>query len=113
MPVDIVIPSVGESVTSGVIAAWRKKKGDPVKLDDVVLDLETDKVTMEVRAPASGVIAKTLFNEGDTVNIGAIVAQIDDSAVPAAQPPAVPNSLGGWAPTASMIDGGPVMFVKL
>lgn len=80
MPVEIVIPTVGESVTSGVIATWHKKQGDFVKIDDVVLDLETDKVTMEVRAPATGLLAKTMFNAGDTVKIGAVVGIVEESA---------------------------------
>jgi 2-oxoglutarate dehydrogenase E2 component (dihydrolipoamide succinyltransferase) len=78
MPTDIVIPNVGESVTSGVIAAWRKKSGERVERDDVVLDLETDKITMEVRAPVAGVL-KTTAKEGDTVDIGAVVGSIDEA----------------------------------
>lgn len=84
MAIDIVIPNVGESVTQGVIAVWRKKQGEAVKVDDIVLDLETDKITMEVRSPAAGVLAKTMFKEGDTVSIGAVVAQVDESATPTA-----------------------------
>jgi 2-oxoglutarate dehydrogenase E2 component (dihydrolipoamide succinyltransferase) len=80
----IVIPNVGESITSGVIAAWRKKDGEFVERDDVVLDLETDKVTMDVRAPASGVL-KQRAKEGDQVEIGAVVGEVDDAAAPAAR----------------------------
>jgi 2-oxoglutarate dehydrogenase E2 component (dihydrolipoamide succinyltransferase) len=83
MSTPIVIPNVGESVTSGVIAAWRKKTGDYAQRDDVVLDLETDKVTMEVRAPVAGVL-KTTAKEGDTVEIGQVVGEIDESASPGA-----------------------------
>ena len=56
MPSNIVIPSVGESITSGVIGRWNKKDGDTVNRDDIVLELETDKVTMEVRAESGGVL---------------------------------------------------------
>ncbi|MBL9030530.1 MAG: 2-oxoglutarate dehydrogenase complex dihydrolipoyllysine-residue succinyltransferase [Phycisphaerae bacterium] len=96
MPTPIVIPNVGESVTSGVISAWRKKSGDYVQRDDILLDLETDKITMEVRAPAAGTLT-TAANEGDEVAIGATVGSIDESAAapasvaaPAAPAPAAP-----------------------
>ncbi|MEX2217307.1 MAG: biotin/lipoyl-containing protein, partial [Phycisphaerales bacterium] len=79
MPTDIVIPAVGESVTSGVISAWRKKDGEWVERDDVLLDLETDKITMEVRALAAGVL-KQKAKEGDQVEIGAVVGQIEEGA---------------------------------
>ena len=79
MPVDIVIPNVGESVTSGVIAAWLKKDGEWIERDETVLSLETDKVTMDVPAPTSGVI-RTAAKEGDTVDVGAVVGSIDESA---------------------------------
>ena len=85
MSTQIVIPNVGESVTSGVIAAWRKKDGEFVERDDVVLDLETDKITMEVRAPAAGKL-KTSAKEGDQVDIGAVVGEIDESASSGAPP---------------------------
>ncbi len=88
MATDIVIPNVGESVTSGVIAAWRKKSGERVERDDVLLDLETDKITMEVRATVGGVLTTTA-KEGDTVDIGAVVGSIDEAGVAAAPAKAV------------------------
>jgi 2-oxoglutarate dehydrogenase E2 component (dihydrolipoamide succinyltransferase) len=78
MATPIVIPNVGESVTSGVVSSWRKKDGERVERDDVVLDLETDKITMEVRAPASGAL-KQLAKEGDQVDIGAVVGEVDEA----------------------------------
>lgn len=111
MPTQIVIPNVGESVTSGVIAAWRKKDGEHVDRDDVVLDLETDKVTMEVRAPAAGQL-KQLAKEGDQVDIGAVVGTVDESAAgtPAAKAPpatAAPAPAGG-TPVAAPAHSAPV-----
>jgi 2-oxoglutarate dehydrogenase E2 component (dihydrolipoamide succinyltransferase) len=85
MATDIVIPAVGESITNGVIAAWRRKEGEVVNRDDVVLDLETDKVTMEVLAPAAGTL-KQLAKEGDQVDIGAVVGKIEESSGAAAKP---------------------------
>jgi 2-oxoglutarate dehydrogenase E2 component (dihydrolipoamide succinyltransferase) len=79
MATDIVIPNVGESVTSGVIATWLKGEGDYVERDEAVLELETDKVTMEVTAPASGTL-KRMADEGDEVEVGAVVGAVDESA---------------------------------
>ncbi len=106
MAVDIVIPAAGESVTSGVIARWIKNDGDYVKRDEDVLELETDKVTMGVPAPASGVL-KTMAAVGATVNIGQRVGSIDDKAAapvggatakPAAPATAAAQSTNGKAP---------------
>jgi 2-oxoglutarate dehydrogenase E2 component (dihydrolipoamide succinyltransferase) len=79
MATQIVIPNVGESVTSGVIASWSVKDGDWVERDQTVLELETDKVTMEVPAPAAGVIRHGA-KAGDEVAVGASVGTIDESA---------------------------------
>lgn len=82
MAVDIVIPSAGESVTSGVISRWTRKDGEYVNRDDTVLELETDKVTMEVPAPGAGVV-RIKAKEGDTVSIGQVVGSIEPGAAPA------------------------------
>ncbi len=79
MATDIVIPNVGESVTSGVIATWLKADGDFVERDETVLELETDKVTMEITAPATGSL-KQMAAEGDEVEVGAVVGAVDESA---------------------------------
>jgi len=89
MAIDIVIPSVGESVTSGVLSRWLKASGEAVNKDDIVLELETDKVTLEVRAPEAGVLTRRA-REGETVPVGGVVGSIDPSATPtvAAKPAA-------------------------
>ena len=79
MATDIVIPQVGESVSEGVIAAWLVGDGEHVDRDDPVLEIETDKITVEVPAPASGTV-KHSASEGDTVEVGATVGSIDESA---------------------------------
>jgi len=79
MATEIVIPNVGESVTSGVISAWTVEDGAYVERDDTVLELETDKVTMEVPAPAAGIV-KHGASEGDEVDVGASVGTIDENA---------------------------------
>lgn len=78
MATKIVIPEVGESITSGVIAAWSVADGDYVERDQTVLELETDKITMEVPAPAAGILRHGAA-EGDEVNVGASVGEIDES----------------------------------
>ncbi|MAO21882.1 MAG: dihydrolipoyllysine-residue succinyltransferase [Phycisphaerae bacterium] len=79
MATQIVIPNVGESVTSGIISTWTVEDGAYVERDETVLELETDKVTMEVPAPASGIV-KHGASEGDEVDVGATVGEIDESA---------------------------------
>jgi len=79
MATEIVIPNVGESVTEGVIATWLKSEGEFVQRDETVLELETDKITMEVPAPAAGVLHHAA-SEGDTVAVGAVVGSVDENA---------------------------------
>jgi 2-oxoglutarate dehydrogenase E2 component (dihydrolipoamide succinyltransferase) len=87
---DIIIPQAGESVTSGVVLRWTKKVGDYVKRDETLLELETDKATLEVPSPTAGVLTAQGVKEGDTVKIGASVGTIDEkAAAPAAQAPSV------------------------
>jgi 2-oxoglutarate dehydrogenase E2 component (dihydrolipoamide succinyltransferase) len=81
MTVQIKVPSLGESVTEATIAKWYKKKGDAIKKNEVLIELETDKVALEVSAEADGVLEEVLFNEGDTVGIGAILGSIKEGAV--------------------------------
>ncbi len=79
MSTDIVIPALGESVSEGVIATWLKSDGDWADRDEPVLELETDKITMEIPAPAAGAVTRSA-SEGDTVAVGAVVGAIDESA---------------------------------
>lgn len=83
MATEVQVPTLGESVTEATIGEWLKKPGDPVKLDEPIASLETDKVAVEVPAPVSGVMGQHLAKEGDTVNVGAVIATIEDSVQPA------------------------------
>src|SRR3954451_14528456 len=78
MSVEVKVPPVGESISSGVVSVWHKKNGDAVKEGDALFTLETDKVSTEVVAEKSGEL-ETLVPEGQEVKIGQIVARIDDS----------------------------------
>src|SRR5207249_7018833 len=86
MPVEIKVPSVGESITECVLSRWLKKNGENVRADEPVLELETEKATTEVAAPASGKLVTTV-PEGKTVTIGAVVGRIEEGAAPSAPPP--------------------------
>lgn len=101
MATNIVIPTVGDSVTSGVIGRWNKKVGDYAQRDDILLELETDKVTMEIRADAAGTV-RHLAKEGETVNVGQIVGTIEEAAAPASAAPAAasPAPAAASAPAA-------------
>ena len=87
MSVDIKVPSLGESVTEATIARWYKSIGDTVSIDEPLLELETDKVTLEVPAPASGQLTDIKVKDGDTVEVGAILGAIAEGAVAAEKAP--------------------------
>src|ERR1700719_4784436 len=87
MAVEVKIPAVGESISSGVVSVWHKKSGDFVNSGDALFTLETDKVSTEIAAETSGVL-DTLVPEGQEVKIGEVVATIDDSKKAAAATPA-------------------------
>jgi len=87
MAVDVVVPAVGESVQEGMVYKWHKATGDYVEMDDVIVELETDKATVEIVAEVSGVITQKT-NEGDTVKVGDVLASIDTDAKGAAKAPA-------------------------
>lgn len=74
---DIVIPQMGESVAEGSIGTWLKQVGDAVAADEPIVEVETDKVAMEVPSPVAGVLVEQLVAEGDTVEIGALIARVD------------------------------------
>ena len=80
MTIEIKVPSLGESVVEATVAKWYKKEGDAVALDEPLLELETDKVTLEVPAPSNGRIEKIGASEGSTVEVGAILGLIDENA---------------------------------
>ncbi len=95
MATEIRVPTLGESVSEATIGRWFKKAGEMVKADEPLVELETDKVTLEVNAPASGVLAEILAKDGDTVAPGGLLGQIAEgaggavvSAAPAAKPAA-------------------------
>src|SRR4051812_3953744 len=78
--VDLVMPKMGESIMEATILKWHKNPGDPVKMDETVLEIATDKVDSEVPSTAEGVVSEVLFNVNDVVPIGAVIARIKTGA---------------------------------
>ena len=83
---EIRVPTLGESVTEATIGRWFKKAGDAVAVDDPLVELETDKVTIEVPAPSAGTLGEIVAKDGETVAVGALLGQINDGAAPAVRP---------------------------
>src|SRR5690606_4652557 len=112
MATDVKIPALGESITEATIAEWLKKPGDYVNQDEPLASLETDKVAVELPAPVAGVLTAISQEAGATVEVGAIVAQIDETATagagaapaaaaPAAAPAAAAPAAAPAAPAAA------------
>ncbi|MBD9374831.1 2-oxoglutarate dehydrogenase complex dihydrolipoyllysine-residue succinyltransferase [Rhizobium sp. ARZ01] len=105
MATEIRVPTLGESVSEATVGTWFKKVGDVVKADEPIVELETDKVTVEVPAPASGVLSEILAANGETVGLGALLGQIAEGAAAgaAATAPAVKAAepVAAAAPAAS------------
>src|SRR5947209_19194928 len=83
--VDVVTPAAGESVSEGTILEWHVKVGDFIKASDTIVEISTDKVDIELPAPASGTVTEILIAEGETVTVGQVIARISlDGAAPGA-----------------------------
>src|SRR5258708_35585122 len=124
MATEIRVPALGESVTEATVAKWLKKIGDSVAVDDPLVELETDKVTLEVNATAPGTLAEISVPEGGNVGVGGVLGLIGDagarSGAPAAKtakpPPAAgkpapaPATAGRSAPAADLLErSGPAV----
>ena len=73
------MPKMGESVSEGTVIKWHKKKGEQVKKDEIIFEISTDKVDTEIPSPADGILSDIKVNEGDTVDVGSVVAVIDEN----------------------------------
>src|SRR6201994_3091263 len=102
MTVEIKVPAMGESVTEATISKWFKKEGDAVKRDEPLLELETDKVTVEVPSPADGAIESISVQAGATVQVGALLGAIAEGkgGVAQAPKPAAPKAKAPKPPAA-------------
>ena len=88
MPVEILMPELGESVHEGTVSRWLKKVGDPVKEDEPIVEIMTDKVNTELPSPATGILKEILIKEGDLVEVFAAMGVIDDGKATGAAPDA-------------------------
>src|SRR5215217_4756072 len=96
---EIRVPTLGESVTEATIGRWFKQAGEAVSVDEPLVELETDKVTIEVPAPAAGVLAEIAAKDGETVGVGALLGSIKEGAgAPAAKPAAPKTAAAPKAP---------------
>ena len=105
MTIEVRVPTLGESVTEATIATWFKKPGEAVAVDEMLCELETDKVSVEVPSPAAGVLSEIIAKEGDTVEVNALLAMVDENATAAAAP-AASASAAAAAPSAPAPAGG-------
>ena len=103
MTIEIRVPTLGESVTEATVATWFKKPGDAVAADEMLCELETDKVTVEVPSPSAGTLHDIIAQEGDTVGVDALLANISEGAAasPAASPPSADDPSPAPAGTSS------------
>ena len=93
MAIEIRVPALGESISEATVGKWFKKAGEPVRADEPLVELETDKVTLEVNAPGAGVLSEIAAPTGQTVAIGALLGQLSGAAAAAApSAPAVPGA---------------------
>jgi len=100
--VDVKVPQLSESIAEATLLQWKKKPGDAVALDEILIEIETDKVVLEVPAPAAGVLAQLVRQDGDTVAAEETIAKIDTEAVAASKPAApAPTAAPAPAPAAA------------
>ena len=104
----ILVPPMGESITEATLARWLKPEGSAVQADELLVELETDKITLEVPSPATGVLSKIQVPEGETVTVGAILGLIQEGAVATSIPQAEPTPLS--PPMPSPASEGPLLM---
>ena len=99
---EVKVPQLSESVAEATLLEWKKKPGDAVKADEILIEIETDKVVLEVPAPASGVLTEILRTDGSTVASGELIARVDTEAKAVSMPAAVAMSSPAAVPAAAM-----------
>src|SRR5271167_388699 len=108
MAIDIRVPALGESISEATVGKWFKKAGEAVRADEPLVELETDKVTLEVNAPGAGVLSEITAETGQTVGIGALLGQLSGgAAAPAASPSSAPAAKAAPAPAPSSANAMP------
>ena len=74
----VLVPNLGESITEATVSKWLKREGETVVADEAIVELETDKVNLEVPSPISGILSEISFKDGDTVEVGAVLGSISE-----------------------------------
>ena len=95
MIIDVKVPQLSESVAEATLVSWHKQEGQAVARDENLIDIETDKVVLELPAPEAGVLVKILKGNGETVVAGEVIAQLDTEAKAEKSPPSPPLPKGG------------------
>src|SRR5471030_2670893 len=104
---DILTPTLGESVTEATVARWAKKPGDAVKKDEVLVELETEKVSLEVSAPSDGVLQDVAADEGATVIPGQVLGHVSENGAATAQPAGAAPATAAPPPRAVPVAAAP------
>ena len=113
---DITVPQLGESVTEATVGQWLKSAGDTVAKDEVLVELETDKVSIEVSAPEDGTLSEISAAEGDTVEIGALLGRVNGGGAAASPAPAstpaqaAPAAASAAAQNGALVDVGSARY---
>src|SRR4051812_13240668 len=111
MPANIVVPEVGESIVDARVAKWLRKEGETVSVGDPLVELETDKIDLEVAAPQAGVLSRIDRKDGDDVKVGEVLGMIEDAVAGTAARPAPPVAVTGSAaaqkPAAAPVPAAP------
>src|SRR4051812_5343007 len=100
MATEVVVPSLGESVTQAILIKWYKKDGERVAQDEPVCELETDKANADMNAPTAGILRR-VKNEGDTVQVGEVIARVDPAGAATAAPAPAPAQAAAGGPAAT------------
>ena len=101
MATEVKVPTLGESVTEATVGQWLKKPGEAVAADEPIVSLETDKVAVDVPAPAAGTMGDIVAKEGDTVEVGALLGYVNEGAAAAASPAPAPAAAPAKAEAAA------------
>src|ERR671917_1949714 len=102
---DILVPALGESVTEATVARWTKKAGEAVKKDELLVELETDKVNLEVVAPSDGVLSEVAAAEGTTVGPGQVLGRVGNGAAATSAAPAPAEGKPAYGNSGDQVGG--------
>ena len=105
----ITVPTLGESVTEATVSKWLKSQGDKVTADEPIVELETDKVNVEVPAPSNGILGSIAVKEGETVNVGSLLGTINDKP---SQETNIPKEIKKYNPPKKQVSKEPKLFEK-